>query len=122
LDNVINQGLALSVVGLLIAFAFMGLFILTMVVLQALFPSKKEEPVEVAAVEAAPVAAMEVPAALSVVDENDDELSAVAAAVVALAGLRSQNQSKLGDALVSGHGSWWMVNQVAARRDGLSRK
>jgi sodium pump decarboxylase gamma subunit len=118
LDNVITQGLALSVVGLVVAFAFMGLFILTMVVLQKLFPVKKAEP------EATPVEveAPAIPAAVSAsVEEEDDELGMVAAAVAAVASLRSLNQSKLGDALASGRGSWWSVNQIAARQRDHSR-
>lgn len=120
MDNVIGQGLALSVVGLIIAFAFMGLFILTMVVLQKLFPVKAEAPEETAVEEPA---AIEAPAAVSaVVVEEEDELSAVAAAVAAIASLRSLNQNKLGDSLASGRGNWWVVNQMAARQDGFSRK
>jgi len=112
LDNVITQGLTLSVVGLVVAFAFMALFILTMVVLQALFPAKKPAPVQVFD---SPL--VEAPAEISAAAEDDDELSVVAAITVAVASLRALNQSKLGESLNSGRGTWWMANRLAARQD-----
>jgi len=108
-------------VGLVIAFAFMGIFILTMIALQALFPSKKAEPAMTE--KAAPAVLVEAPAAVGpAAVEEEDDLSVVAAAAVAIASLRSLNQSKLGEALSTGRGTWWIANQLSARQDSHPKK
>lgn len=116
MDNPITQGLTLSLIGLTIAFAFMALFILTMVVLIKLFPGKSAVAEEEKAVEPAAVIPAVVSEALAAVEE-DEELAVVAAAAAAIASLRSLYQSKLGESLAESHGTWWVANQLAARQN-----
>jgi sodium pump decarboxylase gamma subunit len=108
----ISQGLSVSLAGMVIIFLVSGLFILVMVVLQKIFPSKAEvETSEEAVVEENPIA----------VAQSDDEVVAVIMAALNYA--RSTSQSQLGATLQSGRGAWWVSNRMAAlQNQGVSKK
>ncbi len=110
--NVINQGLTITVLGLFITFLALGLFILIMIVLQKLFPYKEEK----AAGDGEETVEAPIAVTMAAVEEGNDDQDAVAAIAVAIAFLRSRYTSKLGSNLETGHGSWWMVNRMAARQ------
>jgi Na+-transporting methylmalonyl-CoA/oxaloacetate decarboxylase gamma subunit len=109
----ITQGLSLSAVGLTLSFLSMGLFILTIVVLQRIFPPKqhtddKEEGGEIPAV---------------TTQATDEEGQVVAAIAVAVSYARSKGQSQLGQSLQGGRSSWWIANRMSSIQDeGLHRK
>jgi len=117
--NPILEGLTLSIVGLIVAFAFMALFILTMVVLKALFPAKTE-PSQTMVEAQLPTLALTVPLDQ---DQEEDESEVVAAIAAAVAYVRSKTQSSLGSTLEQGRGAWWMANQIKAPQDsGLNKR
>lgn len=94
-----------------ILFAAMALLILTMVLLQRLFPARRsvsdeQEPEEVETV------------SRLALDTEDEEV--VAAIAAALAHLRSMeiSQSELGTALEAGHGLWWTAGRVQQQGRG----
>ena len=89
-----STGLMISLVGLLITFAALGIFIGLIYLLKTLFPFKEE--VEEVAVEAA----AEPVAAVTTEDDSDE----IAAAVAAVSYLRSRRAGQLGTALLSGFG------------------
>jgi sodium pump decarboxylase gamma subunit len=105
----IAQGLTLSIIGMTVTFATLGLLILTIVVLGRLFRTrplasdKKEEPHE-----------REVVSSLA---RDTEEEEVVAAIAVALAHLHSIDISRsgLGVTLESGRGPWWVKSQVQGR-------
>ena len=100
MDNIILEGLSISLTAMLLTFLSLGLFILVMVVLQRLFPAGSE--META--ETAPEA----------LDENvdpcgssEEEAAVVAAIAAAVSYVRAQTQAGLGDNLRQGRGGWW---------------
>ena len=106
--SVILQGLSISVLGLGLTFAALGLFILVMVVLQRLFRLRPP-----ASVEREPEA---LPAGSALARDTEAEAAERAAAIaVALSHLRSLEicQSGLGEALEAGRGPWWGGGQRA---------
>ncbi|MHC1782870.1 MAG: OadG family protein [Anaerolineaceae bacterium] len=111
--SVITQGLTISVLGLLITFSALGVFILIMVVLKKLFPYKEEAKTGDSNEENAETSAT---VSMAKVEEGDDDPAVVAAIAVAISHLLSRSQSKLGNNLEAGRGSWWMVNRMAARQ------
>jgi len=117
--NPLLEGLTLSIVGLIVAFAFMSLFILTIVLLKALFPAKTEQPQTADEVElSAPALTV-----TAVQDQEEDESEVVAAIAAAVAYVRSQTQSSLGSTLEHGRGAWWMANRINAPQDsGLNKR
>jgi sodium pump decarboxylase gamma subunit len=117
--NPILEGLTLSIIGLIVAFAFMALFILTIVLLKALFPAKASQP------ETAPELELPAPAvaAASEAAPEVDESEVAAAIAVAVAYVRSKTQSSLGNTLAEGRGAWWMANRINAPQDsGLNKR
>jgi Na+-transporting methylmalonyl-CoA/oxaloacetate decarboxylase gamma subunit len=108
--NVISQGLAISGLGLIITFSSLGIFILIMVVLKKVFPFKEEE--ESGGADEGD----QLPVSAAAVTESgrDDDLAVAAVIGVAIAHALSRSQSKLGNNLEAGRGSWWMANRMAA--------
>jgi sodium pump decarboxylase gamma subunit len=107
--NDIMQGWALTIVGILVAFTFMAVFILIMVVLKRLFPYKED-------VEATqPETAVQNPVALVESNEPDEAVIAAIAAAVAVA--RARRAPGIGANLLAGRGSWWAANRMAAQQD-----
>ena len=87
----------ISVVGLVVTFSALLIFIGVMVLLQKLFPVKKKA-------EAALPATPEKPAEISVVAESGEE--EITAALAAIAYLRSRNSGQLGATLLYGTGPY----------------
>jgi sodium pump decarboxylase gamma subunit len=104
--------LAISGLGLMITFSSLGLFILIMVGLKKVFPYKEESVAEAADEDNEELTSK---AAVAKTDEKDD-LAVAAAIAVSIAHVLSRSQSKLGNNLETGRGSWWMVNRMAARQ------
>ena len=103
----IAQGLTLSVIGMTITFAALGLLILTIVVLNHLFRphplvSDEEELEETQTLSS------------SLQDTEDEEIVAAIAVVLALRSL-DVSRSGLGTALEAGRGPWWMRSQLQQR-------
>ena len=97
------QGLTLSLAGMGLTFLALGLFILVMVVLQAVFRPRNQVPVQS---EAQPAVSAATPEA------EDEEVAAAIA--VALAHLRSLEicRANLGEALEAGRGPWWTAGRA----------
>lgn len=91
-----QTGLMISAVGLLVTFSALGIFIGVMVLLQKIFPVKNETE-EIAVVKDKPIV---VEAARKT---DDDE---IAAALAAVAFLRSQRAGQLGSSLLAGPGPY----------------
>ncbi len=113
--NPILQGLNLTILGLTLTFAALGLFILVIVVLErvfrvrALIPEQREEHETVIAGELPP-------------DTENEEIAA--AITIALSYLRSIDicRSGLGSTLEAGRGAWWNASLSLAktqRRTGI---
>jgi sodium pump decarboxylase gamma subunit len=102
-----NQGLIVSVVGLLITFTALGIFILVMVVLKKLFPYKAES--EEGADEDEET--YEDPTMSAAIETSGGEDEEMAAAIGALIFLRGQQSNQLGAALLEGPGRFWTAKQ-----------
>jgi Na+-transporting methylmalonyl-CoA/oxaloacetate decarboxylase gamma subunit len=115
LDN-IAQGWTLTLLGLIVAFSAMAIFIGVIVLLKRLFPYKEEAEETEAAAEAPAEPAPVVVEATNI----EPEIAAIAVAWVAA---QQKNRSPIGAALQSGRSSWWVANQLSARQKmGLTRK
>ena len=109
----IAQGLTLSIIGMTITFAVLGLLIFTIVVLNRLFRPRPLVSDEEESEEAQTLNSSER-------DIEDEEN--VAAIVVALRAL-DVSRSGLGTALEAGRGPWWMMSQIQQRpTDSLTSK
>ena len=97
-----SQGLVVSVVGLLVTFLALGVFILVMVVLQKLFPYREE-----AAEQSSGEPSDGIEPASTIAESTSNEEEEIAAAITAVAYLRSQHSSQLGSALLEGPGRYW---------------
>lgn len=108
--NELSQGLEVSLLGMIITFSALGVFVLIMVVLKRLFPYKNDGAAE------SEVAVSTEPVEIAVKTELVDEESEVAAAVgAALAYWMSRSRSSLGDSLQEGRSGWWASHQVDAQ-------
>jgi Na+-transporting methylmalonyl-CoA/oxaloacetate decarboxylase gamma subunit len=110
--NIIQEGLSISAIGLAVAFLFMSVFILVIVVLQKLFPAEQavEKPAEIA-----------VESKVQSTDEGGD-IAVVAAIAVAMSMARTATTSNLGSALDEGRSTWWIANRMNAQQDvGLQK-
>jgi len=107
------QGIVLFVVGMALLFLSMGIIILSMIILQRLFRTRKLVPEDREPGEREAVSRHER-------DTADEEI--VAAIALALAHLRSLDiaRSGLGSTLEAGPGSWWTVGQIRQRPGMLS--
>ena len=99
--NPINQGLTISLLGLLLTFFALGVFILIMYVLQWLFPPQFEEKDP-----------LEEQQALIETSWAEDETIVAAAISVALSYFRDLEQLKMGETLAAGRGPWWVANRM----------
>jgi Na+-transporting methylmalonyl-CoA/oxaloacetate decarboxylase gamma subunit len=100
-----QNGLMISVVGLLITFSALLIFIGVMVLLQKLFPVKKVEQTELVQEE------IMVPTPTK--DNTRDE--EIAAALAAVTYLRARRSGQLGTTLVSGPGPYRTLKMVDRR-------
>ena len=103
----IAQGLTLSIIGLTITFAALGLLILTIVVLNHLF---RPRPLVSDDGELGGTQGLN----SSVRGIEDEEIVAAIAVVLALRSLDS-SRSGLGTALEAGRGPWWVMSQLQQR-------
>ncbi|WP_322509672.1 OadG family transporter subunit [Anaerolinea sp.] len=108
------QGLTVSVLGILITFIALGVFILIMIVLQRLFPYREEEE------EQAETAQIETrqPAEETAVSQDGEIVAAIAAAV---AYLRLRANPQLGNSFQEGRSRWWFSRRLEAI-EGKTRK
>lgn len=99
-DNLFWQGFTLTVMGMGLTFAALGLLILAMIVLERLFRTRRLIPDK--------PSSPEKPGASTMARDTEDEEIAAAIAV-ALAHFRSLDicRSGLGTALETGPGAWW---------------
>lgn len=105
--DLLVQGLTLSLTGLVITFASLGLFILIIILLQRFFsPSEQLE------------AATEKPSSVSLPETMTTELEPETAAAIAIAieYFRSMEAeaSAIGSAFSQGPGAWWQARQYPA--------
>ena len=105
------EGLNVSILGLLITFLALGVFILIMIVLQKIFPSQEESP---ETMEETPVLSIET-------DDKSEEGAVIAAIAAAAAYARSKGRSQLGAALSQSKGSWWAARRNEANQGGINR-
>jgi Na+-transporting methylmalonyl-CoA/oxaloacetate decarboxylase gamma subunit len=91
-----QTGLMISAVGLLVTFSALGIFIGVMVLLQKIFPVKKEAE-EIAVAE-------EKTAVIEAAPKTDHD--EIAAALAAVTFLRSQRAGQLGSSLLTGPGPY----------------
>ncbi len=103
-------GLSISISGILITFLALGIFILVMVLLQRLFPSKEAA----ASSEQAIIMIEEQPVLLEKVEEEDEDLPVIFA--TAISHFRSKAQSSLGTSLMDGKSGWWASNRMNAQQ------
>jgi len=108
------QGLTVSVLGILITFTALGVFILIMIVLQRLFPyrEEEEEQAEVAQIETSQ------PAEETGVSQEGEIIAAIAAAV---AYFRLRANPQLGNSFQEGRSRWWFSRRLEAI-EGKTRK
>ncbi len=112
------QGLSISLIGICITFSTLGLFILLMIVLQRIFPVKRD-PVQEAGTQMETFVEIEIDQESS--PGNEDQ--AIAAAIaVAINYFRAVNQPALGATLEAGRGRWWSANQLSARQVNSLKK
>jgi Na+-transporting methylmalonyl-CoA/oxaloacetate decarboxylase gamma subunit len=109
------QGLNVSLLGLVITFLALGVFILIMIVLQKLFPGKAEQQVE-QLVEDAPM--------VLEVKTSDDSLEGevIAAIGAAVTYVRQSGRGQLGGSLAQPRGEWWAARLVSARGGAVRRR
>jgi len=98
MDNSIQSGLMVSVIGLLVTFSALGIFIGLIVLLQKLFPPKKDAKLSVVE---QPVAQI-----TEVTHESDNSDEALVAVLAAAAYLRSRRSGQLGSTLMAGPGPY----------------
>ena len=105
--DLITQGLTLSLTGIVVTFASLGLFILIIILLQKFFPSEEAEPST--SIEGGSVALPEATG----IDLDQGTAAAIAIAISHFQSLESE-ASGIGSALVQGPGPWWRARQYPA--------
>jgi len=110
--NPIQQGLFVSVVGLLVLFAVSAIFYLVLIGMQKLFPVKEE---------GAKTQDDQAPAAPA--GKSSDDKAIVAVIAAALSSTQSQIIPGLGDSLQYNRGAWWSSRlQAAQKNTSIKRK
>jgi len=110
--NPIQQGLYVSVVGLLVLFAVSAIFYLVLIGMQKLFPVKEEG--EEKPADQAPAAP---------VTKSSDDKAIVAVIAAALSSSQTQMIPGLGDSLQYHRGAWWSARlQAAQKNNSIKRK
>lgn len=115
----IAQGLEVSVLGILITFVALGVFIFIMIFLQRMFPYKNEDAAAVVEEREAPEAVIEI----ATDPATDGEEGEIAAAIgAALLYLRSRSKTSLGDSLFEGRGGWWSSHRIESQSGPLRKR
>ena len=105
--NTFMQGLEVSLIGLVITFLALGIFILIIVLLKKVFPYREEGEEEAGETEEAP--------ALAVTELVEGEEAEIAAAITAaLTYVRSRSRSQLGGSLAENRSGWWSARRAEA--------
>jgi Na+-transporting methylmalonyl-CoA/oxaloacetate decarboxylase gamma subunit len=112
----IAQGWTLTVLGLIVAFLAMSIFVGTILLLKKLFPYHEEA--TAADIEETPA---EAEAPVTAASSMEAEVAAIAVAIVAARSARKQH-APIGQALLSGRGSWWAAGQLSARQTPSLKK
>jgi len=107
--NPIVQGLEITLLGLLVTFTALGVFILVMLVLKRIFREKPETGDAQEIVEAASI----VEVSTSEVEDDSEVIAVIAAAITYM---KAKTFSTLGASLESGKGSWWVSNSLKAKQ------
>jgi Na+-transporting methylmalonyl-CoA/oxaloacetate decarboxylase gamma subunit len=108
----IQQGLYVSVVGIVVLFITATIFYFILIGFQAMFPAKDEEEVERVEQKAEDSASIAPPS---------DEKAVVAAIAVALHLAQSQTIPGLGDSLLENHSAWWSAKLISAHKKSIIR-
>jgi sodium pump decarboxylase gamma subunit len=108
------QGFYISLLGLLITFLALGIFILAMVVLKKLFPQRDGE-MAGQQVEETPVLVVETA-------DKSEEGAVIAAIAAAVAFSRSSGRIRLGETLTQSRGGWWAARRAEASLGNVKRR
>lgn len=108
------QGFYISLLGMMITFLALGIFILIMVVLKKLFPQRNEE-VNSQQVEETPVLVEET----ADISADGDVIAAIAAAIVFT---RSNGRGRLGETLTQPRGKWWVARRTESSLGNMKRR
>lgn len=111
MDSPIYQGLILSVTGLILTFASLGLLVIILILLQRFF-SRPQAPVAVEEEEMEE----EIPAAIAPAQPTEEVAAAIAAALTYLSPEHAARENQLGQTLKTGPGHWWRRSQLHTRR------
>ena len=114
--NLYLQGLQVSLMGLVITFLALGVFIGIMVILQRLFPAPKEEAPQLSGGEEEILRELSVTTAV-----DSEEAEVIAAIAAALDALQSAERSRLGESLQEGHGLWWTARRSETHQKTAAR-
>ena len=109
----LQKGLEVSLLGILITFLALAVFIQIMVVLQRLFPAEQTD---------ASAKNEEQPQVEVQIEEIGEDAAVVAAIAVALSYLRARSQSSLGSSLQEGRGGWWSARKMEARLGNVEKR
>jgi sodium pump decarboxylase gamma subunit len=105
--DLITQGLTLSLTGIVVTFASLGLFILIIILLQKFFPSEEAEATASTEGMSATLPSM------AATDLDQETAAAIAIAIAHFQSLETE-ASGIGSALVEGPGPWWHARQYPA--------
>jgi sodium pump decarboxylase gamma subunit len=108
------EGFYISLLGMMITFLALGIFILIMVVLKKLFPQQNEE-----------VSAQQVDETPALVVETADmsaEGAVIAAIAAAIVCTRFSGRGGLGDTLNQPRGRWWAARRTEASLGDVKRR
>jgi len=115
LSELISQGLTISVIGISLTFAALGILILMMFLLVRLFPVKKEKN-DISR----PVEPIKSDASRRGVEE--EEIAAAIAAALSYFRSLEIGRSGLGESLETEPGSWWVMGKVKQQHNVVNRK
>ena len=98
MNDLLVQGLFISLVAMGLTFAALGVFILIIIVLQRIFPPRLAESAE----EETPQ-----PVIIETSGEEEEVVAAISAAISSLKAHQAVRKGSLGAALETGHSAWW---------------
>lgn len=107
-----SEGLILSLTGLILTFASLGLLVIILILLQRFFSPPQAPP----AVKEEEEMEEEVPAVIMPAQPTEEVAAAIAAALIYLSPDHVTVETRLGDLLKTGPGHWWRRSQLYTRR------
>lgn len=105
MSDLLWQGLMISLTGMGLTFAVLGLLILTMILLERFSRNRSELPAQEEAADGAPAR-----------NPADEEVTAAIMAALAYLHMRDGYQNSLGATLEAGPGSWWKIGRLQPQR------